>query len=136
MAKYIKDFDKWYHIIKHIDEKNPVDDVLFREREIWWCSMGVNVGSEIDGKNDLFERPVLIIKKINKDLLLIAPLTSKIINDRFRIDLVHSNTKSQILIYQSRVISSKRLIRRIGYVKKSVYQSSIIEYMRLILLSK
>lgn len=39
-------------------------EILFYEREIWWCSLGVNIGFEQDGTNDLFERPVLVIKKI------------------------------------------------------------------------
>ena len=41
---------------------------FFKEREIWWASIGSNVGSEEDGKNNDFERPVLILKKFNKDL--------------------------------------------------------------------
>ncbi len=30
-----------------------------------WCSIGINVGDEEDGKNELYERPVLVIKKFN-----------------------------------------------------------------------
>ena len=32
-----------------------------KEREIWWCSVGLNVGTEIYGKGEDFARPVLII---------------------------------------------------------------------------
>jgi mRNA-degrading endonuclease toxin of MazEF toxin-antitoxin module len=95
--------------------------------------VGVNIGSEIDGKNDLFERPVLIIRKINKDLLLVAPLTSKIKKDDFRILTSCDGIDSQILLFQCRVISVQRLIKRIGFVKMRIYYSSIIELVKMIL---
>ena len=47
----------------------------FNERDIWWCSIGVNVGYEVNGKNGPFERPVLIIKKYNNDMFFGLPLT-------------------------------------------------------------
>lgn len=49
---------------------------LFNEREIWWCSIGENIGFEGDGKNDMFERPVLILKKYNAEVFFGAPLTT------------------------------------------------------------
>ncbi len=50
-----------------ISEEEPV---YFREKEIWWASLGVNIGYEQDGKNRNFERPVLVLKKFNKNILL------------------------------------------------------------------
>lgn len=35
---------------------------MFKEREIWWCKVGVSVGCEMD-KRQNFLRPVLILKK-------------------------------------------------------------------------
>lgn len=40
----------------HLSEK----DVYFREGEMWWASLGANIGHEQDGKNETFERPILI----------------------------------------------------------------------------
>ncbi len=40
-----KDFSQW-HLIKTIIE-NEYHGPLFREREIWWCSIGTNVGFEV-----------------------------------------------------------------------------------------
>lgn len=133
MRDYVKDFDKWNEISKVTDSKNTDSEQYFRVQEIWWCSLGVNIGSEMDGKNELFERPVLIIRKISKDLLLIAPITSKIRDVAYRIDLKCNEVKSQAVISQSKTISSKRLIRRIGYTKKNIYQSALIELVRMIL---
>jgi len=61
--KMKKDFQKWH------TKKEQVDAVggrlFFHEREIWWCLLGVNIGSEQDGRGVNFTRSVLIFKKFN-----------------------------------------------------------------------
>ena len=52
------------------------DGPTIKERDIWWCSIGVNIGDEIDGKNELFHRPVLILKKFSSELCLVAPTSA------------------------------------------------------------
>lgn len=59
----------------HVSERE--ENFYFYEREIWWVSLGVNVGFEQNGKNDLYERPVLVLRKFNKDILWALPLTTK-----------------------------------------------------------
>ena len=59
-----KDFDTWNEEKKGLEIVAP-DTLIFHEREIWWSSIGLNVGDEEDGKNDLFERPVLVLRKFN-----------------------------------------------------------------------
>jgi mRNA interferase MazF len=107
--------------------------LFFYEQEIWWCSLGVNIGSEIDGKNDFFERPVLIVRKITQDLILVAPITSKTNDSRFRIDITSTGKISQITLIHCRIISSQRLLRKIGYVKKNIFQKVLLDLIRLIL---
>jgi mRNA interferase MazF len=57
-----KDFDKWNEQKKELDKKQK--DMLFKEREIWWCNLGLNIGDEENGKGEKSTRPILIIKKI------------------------------------------------------------------------
>ena len=59
-----KDFNLWNSEKQNIDRKF-LKDFYFSEREIWWCSVGINVGVEVNGKNSKFERPVLVLKKFN-----------------------------------------------------------------------
>lgn len=59
----MKDFDTWSKEKKTLEQEGH-DSLVFHEREIWWCSIGINVGDEQDGKNERFERPVLVLKKI------------------------------------------------------------------------
>ena len=70
-----KKFDPWNDEKKSL-EKRPV--LRVHEGEIWWCSLGVNVGDEQDGKNDLFERPVLIVRKFNNSIVWAVPMITKI----------------------------------------------------------
>jgi hypothetical protein len=70
-----KDFWKWHSLKSEIEKQIP--SPLFYEREIWWCSVGANVGAEEDGKNDPFERPVLVLRKFNRDMFWGIPITSK-----------------------------------------------------------
>ncbi len=106
----IKDFDDWN------EKKKRINDSEFKgfihEREIWWSSLGLNIGDEEDGKNQFYERPVLIIKKFNRDLALIVPLTSKIKDNKYYITFSYGNDKIAAIISQIRLISTKRLIRR------------------------
>ena len=71
-----KDFDIWNKQKKLLNIRN-ITNLYFSERQIWWCSIGCNIGSEIDGKHINFERPVLILKKVNKAQFIGIPLTSK-----------------------------------------------------------
>ncbi|MEY2664470.1 MAG: hypothetical protein RIT04_278 [Candidatus Parcubacteria bacterium] len=112
---YIKDFDSWNTRIKKLDLEKFED--FFHEREIWWCALGVNVGSEQDGKHENFERPVLILKKVTKDILWVIPFTSKIIDSEYRISTQSTGDTSQLILSQIRTISSKRLLRKISRLK-------------------
>ena len=61
MNKYFKKFSDWTKLKIRIHSRRK--KVYFKEREIWWVSLGVNIGHEQDGKNIRFERPVLILKR-------------------------------------------------------------------------
>ena len=43
-----KDFDSWNEKKKIL---NNNDVSFYHEREVWWCSLGVNVGYEQNGKS-------------------------------------------------------------------------------------
>jgi mRNA-degrading endonuclease toxin of MazEF toxin-antitoxin module len=115
-----KDFDTWNKLKKQIQER-PIDFHI-KQRQIWWCSLGINIGSEQDGKNENFERPVLIYKFINKDMVLILPFTSSIKIDRHHV-VIHDESlnKSSIILSQVRVMSPKRLLRQVGWVPEDQF---------------
>ena len=53
-------FDNWNNLKKRLHRGTT--PIYANTREIWWCSFGFNVGTELFGKNELFERPVLVLK--------------------------------------------------------------------------
>lgn len=120
-----KDFDNWNNIKKLIDKKEIRRDVFFYEREIWWCSAGINIGIEIDGKHKSYERPFLIIKKFNSQMLWVLPLTTqnKFNKYYYNININHQNTS--ICLSQLKTISSKRLLRKISVITNNDFNKII-----------
>jgi mRNA interferase MazF len=133
-SEYIKDFDQWNEHAKKLNDTSFND--FFNNREIWWCSLGINIGSEQDGKNQSFERPVLIIRKINKDLLFVVPLTTKIQDYPDRVNIQHGEHYSQVLLNHAKSISSKRLLRKIGRLNRNSFRKVIIRLVMSLLHSE
>jgi len=116
--------------IRHHTEEEK--DVYFREKEVWWAALGKNVGYEVDGKHELFERPVLIIKKYSKDMCFVLPFTTKI---RKPIPWYQSITKinenpSAVNISQGRTISSNRLLRKEGVIDSDDFNVIIEKFVK------
>ncbi len=59
-----KDFDTWNTQKKSIDSE--LISLPYQERDIWWCSVGVNIGYEEDGHGKRAERPVLIVRGFSR----------------------------------------------------------------------
>lgn len=127
-----KDFDTWNKEKKVVDKKTVNRNLYFYAREIWWCSAGLNIGVEADGKNENFERPMLIIKKFNADMVWVVPLTTKEKENKYHYKLTHETIKSWVILSQMKTISTKRLLRKIGSISESDLQA-VIERVQTIL---
>ena len=114
-----KNFDKWNKNKKKIHTKN--DRILFHEREIWWCALGVNIGFEQDGKNHDFERPVIIFRKFNNEVCLALPITTRAKNGKFYFTYDHDERQFSIILSQIRLIDAKRLLRKIRTLSRKEF---------------
>jgi mRNA-degrading endonuclease toxin of MazEF toxin-antitoxin module len=116
-----KDFDIWNTKKKIIHNS---DRVLFAHtREIWWCSLGVNIGSEQDGSPEDYRRPVVILKSLGQETCLIIPLTTSTRSHRLRIPIGEVQGKEAVaLMSQLRVIDTKRLVKKVGYLNKGTFE--------------
>jgi hypothetical protein len=106
----------------------------FNERDIWWCSIGINVGYEINGKNDPMERCVLVIKKYSNTMFFGLPLTTKQKNYDSRFPTVVNGVNADIILDQGRTFSANRLNRRervIGYKEFDNVRRSLLDFLDL-----
>lgn len=115
-----KDFDSWNIRKKEIDAQNPH---FYHEREIRWCSLGVNVGFEQDGTSNLYLRPVLIIRGFNRYVCLIVPLTTSRKENPFHAGVGKiENQQAFVILSQIRLIDTKRLHDRIAILDKDKFK--------------
>ena len=109
---YKKDFDNWNSVKKKLE--NVSLKISFSDKEIWWCSTGVNVGAENDGKGEMFTRPVYILKKINSKTFIGIPLTTQLREDIAHLSFYFDYEFHTALILQVKVFDKKRLVKNIG----------------------
>ena len=114
-----KDFDGWNKRKKALNGAHFTDYV--HEREVWWCAIGVNIGVEADGKHGDFERPVLVIRKFNRDAVLVVPLTSRVKRNRYHAAFMHDGMTFAAVISQIRLVSTKRLLRRLYRMDSRIF---------------
>jgi mRNA-degrading endonuclease toxin of MazEF toxin-antitoxin module len=116
-----KDFTEWHRVKQGIQDHNK--HLFVAEREVRWCFVGLNVGSEIDGSGVRYSRPVLIIKKMTPNTCLCVPITTKQHSapDFFEIDLADGVLRKAILS-QIKLIDTKRLRELIAVIDSDQFQ--------------
>lgn len=116
----IKDFSEWNSVKTQLQERNAP---TFREREIWWCHLGLNLGTETDGKGTAYQRPVLVLRKFNRRSLVAIPLSTQIKErqDYFRFHF-HGRIQCAILS-QIRKIDSIRLFNKMGEIRTEPFEA-------------
>ena len=107
-----KDYEGWHRLKAelHAQHRAPT----FQQREIWWCSVGVNVGYEVDGKNRHYNRPVLIVRKYNNRFFMGVPLTTQCKDTPYHFPLHFQEREIRVLLSQARPFDGKRLTHKMG----------------------
>lgn len=112
-----KDFKRWINVKSDIHSASIFRNI--KEGKVWWCSIGANVGVEIDGKQELFLRPVLILKKLSRYGFMGIPLTSQEHESNWYVKFIFKNKIQFAVLAQARVLSVYRLHRRMGVLPNS-----------------
>ena len=121
MNMHRKDFDLWNTQKKHLDE---ISNKLYHARDIWWCSLGLNVGVEHHGTGKDFQRPVLIVKGFSKQVCLAIPLTTSQKKNKYHVQLGTINGKESFaIISQIRLIDTRRLINKIAVLDIGIFET-------------
>jgi mRNA interferase MazF len=109
----MKDFPTWMKLKEKLDGLTH-QAPLVTEGDMWWASIGENVGSEIGGKNHLFSRPVIILKKLAHGFYFVIPTTSKEKSGTWYIPFKHKGKDMAACLHQARSIDHRRLSSKLG----------------------
>lgn len=131
MDKYgKKDFKGWIKLKEKIHYRKRV--CSFKTGEIWWSSIGENVGSEICGKGKTYTRPILIFKKLDKYSFWAIPLTSKPHTGSWYIHFEFGGKKQIAVLSQIENMSASRLQRKIGQISNLDFEYVYKGFLRLL----
>ena len=107
-----KDFDGWNKQKKIIETAQK--NILFKEGEVWWCTVGHNVGEESCGKGEYFRRPIIIIKKLSGKNCIGIPLSTQPKSGSWFCEIHLKEEKRWALLYQIRMFSVLRFNQRLA----------------------
>lgn len=112
---YIKKFAEWLGLKEKVH--SATHKVPFvKQFEIYWVHMGVNIGSEIDGKNNQFSRPGIVFKKLSHDFYFIIPTTTQKKEGSWYVEFNQGGRKIYACLHQARVVDYRRLTNRVGHL--------------------
>jgi UDP-glucose 4-epimerase len=110
-------FNEWNELKKTINEKELIN---FKQGEIYFMSIGQNIGHEVYGKDELFLRPVLVYRKLSKQTFVGIPLSSKEKIGSYFFNFQYTKkTQSTALLNQIRVFDIKRVDYYSGRIKRA-----------------
>ncbi len=117
-----KDFDRWNEVKKQTHEM--MRPHLYTVREIWWCRLGMNIGTEQDGKGEWYVRPCVILRGFGPDACLVIPLTTSAHKHPLRVlvGLVEGQ-EARANLSQIRVIDTRRLEEKVGFLETEVFSN-------------
>lgn len=112
---YFKNFDSWISVKKKIDSEESGS--FCRSGEVRWAVLGVNIGSEIDGKGGSYNRPCVVVDVFSDKLVLVFPMSTKVKESAGYVPftLVDGRVVS-VCVHQARVLSPKRILKRIQVI--------------------
>lgn len=124
----MKAFLEWIGLKEKLNDANHKPP-LVSEGDIWWASVGKNIGSEIHGKSDKFSRPVIIYKKLTCSFYFVIPTTTKKRSGTWFASFRHKEEDGIACLHEARSIDHRRLFSKIGtlddadfsHIKKSFW---------------
>ncbi len=116
-----KDFEGWSKQKQAINARPEAP--YYHEREVWWCSLGVNVGFEQDGTGKNYDRPVLIIRGFNAHTFFGVALTGRKRVSKYHLPIGEvEGREASVILSQARIIDTKRLIRKAGTLDEEKFE--------------
>jgi len=108
-------YNKWNKVKQKLNTKDNI--IKFNQGNIYFMSVGHNIGNEIYGHNNLFLRPVLVYRKLSSKLFIGIPLTSKRKDGNYYFNFKYKkDISSTALLNQIRVFDIRRTAYYSGYI--------------------
>ena len=132
MHSYVKRFSEWFKLKRILDCRFRVPP-KFNEGEIWWCSVGENVGIEISGKGIYFRRPVMILRKLDSYSFIGLPISRTVRSGSWYEHVYINELVNTVILSQVRYFDYRRLDKK--YLALSVSEICRIKtsFIRLII---
>lgn len=115
---FIKNFKKWFNLKPTIHCLNK-KHIYFKQRDIWWCHFGLNIGYETDGKGNTFTRPILIVNKLSSAMLFGVPLSTKDKKGTWFVPITFQERELIAVIGQPKTFHINRLAKKMGQLDES-----------------
>jgi len=115
-------YDKWNNLKRKLSNNSKLTHI--RNSEIYFISIGQNIGYEAYGKDELFLRPVLVYKKLSHNTFIGIPLTSKPKTGSYYFKFSYKKDKySYCSLNQLKVFDTKRIVYKSGNIKKEDFET-------------
>jgi mRNA interferase MazF len=131
----MKRFLAWFSLKQQLHEIST-QPPLVSERDIWWASIGENVGSEINGKSALFSRPVIVLKKLSHTFYFVIPTTTQAKDGSWYVPFRQHGKHMAACLHQARAIDYRRLSSRLGAIDGDDFTNIKDGFRRLYKLEK
>ena len=126
----MKRFLEWIGLKEKLHETNHRPPHV-SERDMWWASVGENIGSEMNGKSGRFSRPVLILKKLAHGFYLVAPTTTQPRDGTWYVHVRLSDEDEFVCLNQVRTIDYRRLHSKLGQIDTDNFKTVKDGFLRL-----
>lgn len=126
----VKEFLAWIGLKERI-HTTSTGPKLYKEGDIWWCALGENINIEMNGKGSMFSRPVLVYKKLSREGFMCIPLSTKIKNGSWYVEVSFQGKIISANIAQARVISVTRCYSKMGELDEKDFAKVKSGFLRL-----
>ena len=113
MITHMKRFLEWFGYKErlHMSDHRPP---MVTEGDMWWASIGENIGSEVNGKSELFSRPVIVIKRLSHGFYVVIPSTTNSTGGTWYVSFRHKEQESVACLHQVRSMDYRRFSSKLG----------------------
>lgn len=124
-------YNSWNFYKKFISRQDLHTSIYPKRGEVWYVALGRNIGREQNGIGVEFERPVLIIKRWNSEMVWCVPLSTKQKNLDFYYNFTDPFKRSvSVILAQLRTISTKRCKRKLYKLNRRTFDIIRLELQK------